>query len=599
MTIATTPTPPLSSPRDVQVAEIAPQTWIWRSRTWDRLKFEIEYARQKGTTANAYTIRGDRFALLDPPGESFTEMFLQALAARLALDALDDIVLHHVNPNRAATLKALVDRVPQVRIVCSKPAANALRSAFPHWEERLYEVRDGDRLDLGQGHILQFISVKTPRWPDGLCSFDPATEVLFADKFYGAHLCGQALTDERWKELDSDRRYYFDCLHASQVRQVTAALDKLDAVPATCIAPGHGPLVKYSLSRLRHDYHQWCREQSQQVFQVAVLYASAYGNTAILAGAIAQALVELGISVTSLNCEYADSEEISRAIAACDGFIIGSPTLGGHAPTQIQTVLGIVISTAAKTQLAGVFGSYGWSGEAIDLIAERLRNANLPMGFEPIRVRFTPTAEALETCQTAAAQFAQTLRRQQRQRTIQQGVTDTQTNRTEQAIGRIIGSLCILTTCEANDTPAGNSEILHRGMLTSAVSQASFQPPGIMVAIAPEDLSFIPHPGDSFVLNVLKEGRNLRRHFLSGSLQSDRHPDAFASLTSQAAENGCLIFKAALAYLECTVETATECGDRWLIYALVDRGEVLAEGITAIQHRTLPLATLSRAGSRA
>ena len=65
--------------RDVQVAEIGAETLVLRSRTWDRLKFEIEYARQKGTTANSYLIQSQEVALLDPPGESFTDVFLDEL----------------------------------------------------------------------------------------------------------------------------------------------------------------------------------------------------------------------------------------------------------------------------------------------------------------------------------------------------------------------------------------------------------------------------------------------------------------------------------------------------------------------------------------
>lgn len=600
LTAAPMITQPVQSPRDVQVAEVADQTKVLRSRTWDRLKFEVEYARQKGTTANSYLIQADRVALIDPPGESFTEIYLLELCMHVSLGQLDDIILNHVNPNRMVTIKALVDVAPQVRLVCSKPAANALQASFPewdyHWEQRVYVVRDGDRFDLGQGHVLQYISVKTPRWPDGLCTYDTKTGVLFSDKLYGVHICGDAVTDERWKGLDGDRRYYFDCLHATQVRQVSKALDKLDKIPAICIAPGHGPLVKYSLSRFRYDYRQWCQEQATQSFRVAVLYASAYGNTAILAGAIAQGLVQASIAVDSINCEQASTEEITRAIEACDGFIIGSPTLGGHAPTQIQTALGIVISTAAKTKLAGVFGSYGWSGEAIDLIEERLRNANYRMGFDPIRVRFSPTDETLQTCKAAAAAFAQGLRRRQKERITQQGVTDTQTNRTDQAMGRIIGSLCVMTTCHGVQHGSETRE-LHRGILTSAVSQASFNPPGIMLSIAPEAYADYTHPtrtpqpGDTFVLNILKEGRNLRRHFIGGSIQSDIQADVFARLATHTTSNGCLVLDDALAYLVCTVNIVTKCGNQWLVYAVVNHGDVLEpNGITAIQHRKSSIA---------
>ena len=92
-------------PRDVQVASIAvADTTILRSRTWDRLKFEVEYALQRGTTANSYLIKSDKTALIDPPGESFTETLLHQLQQSLELQQLDYVILGHVNPNRMVTL---------------------------------------------------------------------------------------------------------------------------------------------------------------------------------------------------------------------------------------------------------------------------------------------------------------------------------------------------------------------------------------------------------------------------------------------------------------------------------------------------------------
>jgi flavorubredoxin/flavin reductase (DIM6/NTAB) family NADH-FMN oxidoreductase RutF len=562
-------------PRDVQVAEIGQNTLVLRSRTWERLKFEVEYSRQRGTTANSYLIQADKIALIDPPGESFTTIYLDQLAQNLDLTRLDYVILGHVNPNRSATLKTLLTQAPQVTLICSRPAANVLKATFPEWESRIQAVRWEDTLDLGQGHRLNFITVPTPRWPDGLCTYDTATKILYTDKFFGAHICEDTLFDEDWKQLDAERRYYFDCLHAPQAKQVEVALDKLAGLGARCYAPAHGPVIRYSLSRFTHDYRQWCQAQKSQDLSVALLYASAYGNTAIVANAIAQGLIENGINVESINCELADPAEITRIIEASDGFIIGSPTLGGHAPTQIQTALGIVLSTAAKTKLAGVFGSYGWSGEAIDLIESKLKDANYRLGFETIRVRFSPTPEILQECQTAGANFAQTLKKTKKLRNTRQAATESQIDRTEQAVGRIIGSLCVVTTRD-QDT--------HKGILTSWISQATFNPPGIMLAVAQEqNADLMRHPGDRFVLNILKEGRNVRRYF---SRQSTLGDNPFANLGTKTAENGCLILTEALAYLECTVKNQLECGDRWLIYAVVDQGEVLEnEGVTAIEHR--------------
>ncbi len=573
MTQATiNPTP--AKQRDVQVANIGTNTQVLRSRTWDRLKFEVEYSRQKGTTSNSYLIQADKLALIDPPGQSFTQIYLETLEQHLDLAKLDYIILQHVNPNRLATIQVLAGKATQATIICSKPAVKALEAAliFPQWRSRIQVVRDNDTLDLGQGHQLQFISATTPRWVDGLCTFDPQSKILYTDKFFGSHLCDEPIFDDNWKQLDLDRRFYFDCLHAAQTKQLETALVKFKDFDSKIYAPAHGSLVKYSLSRFSYDYRSWCREQKVQEFKVALLYASAYGNTATLAQAIAQGLIQSGVDVESINCELASTEEITQAIQTCDGLIIGSPTLGGHAPTQIQTALGIVLANAAKTKLVGVFGSYGWSGEAIDLLENKLRDAHYSFGFEPIRVRFSPTAITLEDCQQAGREFTQKLKKTKRLRTPRQGITETQIDRTEQAVGRIIGSLCVLTTCNNNQ---------HSGVLTSWISQATFNPPGIMLAVDPaQNSDLIRNPGDKLVLNILNEGRSVRRNFLSQST------DSFDNLTTKTATNGCLIIEEALAYLECTVQNKIESGDRTLIYAVIDQGEVLENhGVTAIQHR--------------
>ena len=562
-------------PRDVQVASIGTDTTVLRSRTWDRLKFEVEYSLQRGTTANSYLIQGDKTALLDPPGESFTEIYLHELQQHLDLGQLDYVILGHVNPNRSTTLKALLELAPQVTFVCSKAGAVALRSAFPEQELKITVARGEELLDLGKGHRLKFISVPTPRWPDELYTYDVETRILFSDKLFGAHVCGDEILDEGWKLLDEHRHFYYDCLHASQSRQVEAALDKFVTLSIKLYAPGHGPIVRYSLSRLTHDYRQWSQQQKNQEMTVALIYASAYGNTATLANAIAKGITKAGVGVESINCEFADPAEIQSAIEKCDGFIIGSPTLGGHMPTQVQTALGTVLSSTAKSKLVGVFGSYGWSGEAVDEIESKLQDAGYRFGFDTIRVKFKPTDVTLQQCKEAGTDFAQALKKAKKIRTPRQGVSDSQIDRTEQAVGRIVGSLCVVAAKRGDVTSA---------MLASWVSQVSFNPPGLTIAVAKDrTIESLMHTGDNCVLNILKEGMNLRRHFLKPFAPGE---DRFAGLATQDAENGCPILSEALSYLECTVQNRIDCGDHWVIYAIINNGKVLEPaGMTAVYHR--------------
>jgi flavorubredoxin len=52
--------------------------------------------------------------------------------------------------------------------------------------------------------------------------------------------------------------------------------------------------------------------------------------------------------VEAINCEQADPNALIDILNQCDGFIIGSPTLGGHAPVQIQTALGSILANVPK-----------------------------------------------------------------------------------------------------------------------------------------------------------------------------------------------------------------------------------------------------------
>ncbi len=572
--LTTTPTK-VTKAKDVQVSLIGEDTKIIRSRTWDRLKFEVEYSLQKGTTANSFLIEGEKMAILDPPGESFTKNYLTILQDRVNLKRLDCIILGHFNANRGATIKALLEIAPQITFVCSNPAALALREFFEGQELNITIVRGEDTLDLGMGHELQFIATPTPRWPDGLLTYDRKSQILFTDKFFGAHFCGDQILDEGWSVYSEDRRFYYDCLHAAQAKQVLFALDKITELPAVKFyATGHGPLVRYGMKELTNLYRKWSVEQNTKDLNVVLIYASAYGNTATIAQAIAKGLTKSGVAVESINCEAVKPEEIENALQKCDGFIIGSPTLGGHAPTQIQTALGIVLKTASKNKLAGVFGSFGWSGEAIDFLETKLKDAGYKLGFEPIRVKFTPTDVTLQETEEAAIDFAQSLRKSLKQRTPKAAASGSASDRTAQAMGRVVGSLCVMSAKRGDVTSA---------MLASWVSQATFNPPGITVAVAKDRaLESLTYPGDKFVLNILIEGYSLRKHFLKKFAPGQ---DRFEGLNVAEAENGCYILKDALAYLECTVKNRMECGDHWLVYAAIDNGAVLNDGMTAVHYR--------------
>jgi flavin reductase (DIM6/NTAB) family NADH-FMN oxidoreductase RutF/flavodoxin len=437
--------------------------------------------------------------------------------------------------------------------------------------------------ELAGGHKLTLIPAPTPRWPGALLAFEDRSGLLMSGKFFSAHLCVETFAEAHRGTSEEDRRYFYDCLMAPMARQVEVVLDRLEGLPMRGIAPGHGPAITESWRSLLADYRRWGASLQQARRSVALLFASAYGNTAAIADALAQGVAKTGVRVESINCEFATSDQLIEAIRNCDALLIGSPTLGGHAPTPIVSALGTVLAEGDRSKPVGVFGSYGWSGEAIDLLETKLRDGGFVFAFAPIRVRFSPDAATLRTLEETGTSLGRRLRQEQRrsQRRSGGGLRDSRSDPAIQALGRVIGSLCVLTARKGEGVAA-----LSGAMVASWVSQASFSPPGFTVAVAKDRaVEGLLHVGDSCALNILASGRE------TGPLKQFLQPfppgaDRFAGLELQASPGGQPILPEALAWLEAQVTARMECGDHWILYAQVNNGAVLdPSGTTAVHQR--------------
>jgi flavin reductase (DIM6/NTAB) family NADH-FMN oxidoreductase RutF/flavodoxin len=403
-------------------------------------------------------------------------------------------------------------------------------------------------------------------------------------KFFSAHLCSEAFAEANRSSTEEDRRYFYDCLMAPMARQVETVVERLEELDIRTIAPGHGPAIADSWRSLLNDYRRWGEGQQRSKLSVALLFASAYGNTAAIADGLAQGVSRTGVRVESINCEFSGAEQLLNAIRSCDAILIGSPTLGGHAPTPIVSALGTLLAEGDRSKPVGVFGSFGWSGEALDLLESKLRDGGFRFAFEPIKVKFSPDAATLKTIEETGTSLGRSLlaeQRKQQRRSAGGGLSESRSNPAIQALGRVLGSLCVLTTCKGEPESR-----LSGAMVASWVSQASFAPPGLTVAVAKDRaVEALLHIGDGFALNVLAAGRE------TGAMKQFLQPfapgaDRFAGLELESTPAGQPILPEGLAWLDCTVKQRMECGDHWLIYAQVDAGGVLdASGATAVHQR--------------
>ena len=240
---------------------LAPGVDVVRCVCKERLKFEVEYGMQRGSTDNSYVVRGsDAVALLDLPDKSFASAFASATDCA----AFDFVVLGHLSPKRLDALAAVLDArpadAPAVEVCCSNPAAQiiyaALKPGTPAsndalakaWKRegsglraRLRILRSGDALDLG-GRELAFTLAPTPRWPDTVVTHDATSGILFTSKLFSAHVATDegAPTDAGagFDAFGADWRYFFDCMLAPMARPAKSALVKLEPFVGAAGAEG-------------------------------------------------------------------------------------------------------------------------------------------------------------------------------------------------------------------------------------------------------------------------------------------------------------------------------------------------------------------------
>ncbi len=574
-----------------------------------RLRFEVEYGLERGTSANSFLLQGGSGGeagpamppvLIHPPGASFAEPYLEQLTALVPADAALKVVVGHVNPNRVALLRQLAERWPALMLVASNTGARLLQElwqqqkpAAPGEEASVAAIPALPPIDvvkqeasrpLAGGHVLRLIPAPSPRWPGALLAFEERSGLLMSGKFFAAHLCSDRWAEASRSSTEEDRRYFYDCLMAPMARQVEAIVERLEELDIRTIAPGHGPAIDTSWRSLLADYRRWGESQERSSLSVALLFASAYGNTAAIADALAQGIARTGVRVESINCEFTPPDQLLAAIRGCDALLIGSPTLGGHAPTPIVSALGTVLAEGDRSKPVGVFGSFGWSGEALDLLESKLRDGGFRFAFEPIKVKFSPDAARIKAIEETGTGLGRALRADQKRQERRSAAGGLQESRSEpaiQALGRVVGSLCVLTTVKGSD--AGR---LSGAMVASWVSQASFTPPGFTVAVAKDRaVEALLHIGDRFALNVLAEGREtaVMKQFLKPFAPG---ADRFADLELAESPGGQPLLPEGLAWLEARVMQRMECGDHWLLYAQVDQGGVQdAGGVTAVHQR--------------
>ena len=376
--------------------------------------FDVSMRTEYGTSYNSYVVQGrEKIALIEAAHASFIDAYFDHLDRVLEGRTPDYLVLDHTEPDHTGAVRALLERYPDIAIVISRPGSLFLKHIVNRADLDCLVVGDGDTLDLG-GKTLRFISAPLLHWPDTMFTYCPQDKTVFTCDFLGSHYCEPEIFDTKItypRAYESAAKHYFDSIMAPFAPSVRAGLEKLRALDIEYACVSHGPILTrgHELERQIERYTAWAAEAPRDHPRVPVFFCSAYGNTAALA-----ARVTAGIRAAAPTAEVElhdltehSLEELRALMNASDAFALGTPTINREAlPVVWELLAGADGINFAKRPVA-VFGSYGWSGEGVPHIAERLTSMKAAVFEQQLRVQFTPTEADLDSAESLGRAFAQ------------------------------------------------------------------------------------------------------------------------------------------------------------------------------------------------
>jgi flavorubredoxin len=364
-----------------------------------------------GTTYNSYFINAEKKALVEVAKEKFSETYIKKLRSVTDPEEIQYIIVDHTEPDHSGSLRILLDLAPSATVVGSGNAIRYLEDIVNKPFKSLI-VKDGDTLDLGN-KTLRFFSAPNLHWPDSILTLLVEDKVLFTCDVFGAHYCSSEMYSDFNEHYTGSFKYYFDVIMRPFSRFLLKAIEKVKPLDIDIICPGHGPMHKENLKKaielsetLAGEYMKIVSDTNRM--NILIAYVSAYGYTKEAAHLIADGIQETeDITVDIADIENISLEELESKLIMSDGLLVGSPTINQNTLLPVYKLFALINPIRDKGKLGGAFGSYGWSGEAPNLILENLRMLKLKIFEETAAFKFSAENNKKENLREFGRNFAQ------------------------------------------------------------------------------------------------------------------------------------------------------------------------------------------------
>ena len=379
--------------KDSKVFEIKPEVFWVGVLDHDIVTFDIVMETKFGTTYNSYFINAEKKTIIDTVKETFWDVYLKKIESLTDPTKIDYIVVNHTEPDHSGCIRNLLKLSPDLTVIGSGQALNYLQEMIGKPFKSI-KVKDGDTIDLGNKK-LKVIGAPNLHWPDTIYTYLEEDQILFTCDSFGAHFCKEEMFDDKVGDYSEAFDYYFDVILRPFSKFMLKAIEKIKPLNIAIICPGHGPILRSSWQRCVSNSEQRAMEYMEILKhknkRILLAYISAYGYTAQMARQIAIGIEQAGdFDIDIVDIENILLGDLEEKIVMSNAILIGSPTINQNTLLPVYKLFSLISPLRDKGKPAAVFGSYGWSGEAVKLIEDHLKNLKLNVLIEGVAEKFYP-----------------------------------------------------------------------------------------------------------------------------------------------------------------------------------------------------------------
>ena len=378
--------------------EIAKGIYSVGAVDWDVRDFH-GYSTYEGTTYNAFLIVDEKVTLVDAVKSSHKNELLRNIRAIIDPEKIDYIVVNHVEMDHTGCLPEMVELIQPEKIICSPMGQKALIEHF-HREDWPFEVvKSGTEISLGK-RTIQFIETRMLHWPDSMFSYIKEDGILFSSDAFGQHYASNERFDDEVdmsEVMRQSAKYYANILYlfAPLIRKLLKSVADMN-LDIKMIAPDHGIIWRSHIDKIFDAYARWSRNESDE--KVLVIYDSMWHSTERMAHAIGRGLNETGVNTSMINLKVHHRSDVMTQVLNAKAVVLGSSTLNNGLLPRMAGFLMYMRGLKPTNKFGASFGSFGWSGESVNLMNNALTDMKIDVIEDGLRLKYVPNDSDLEEC---------------------------------------------------------------------------------------------------------------------------------------------------------------------------------------------------------